>query len=146
MLIPLSSLNIKLHRRLTLLCVPIFIWNVSLVYADEQELKFSYDVLGRLTFVHDDVNGNRDYDYDSAGNRCSVSIGAANNDIKTCEDYKIVVPFIPSGSSCNWSSSHSYSSGNPGGSYYEYPVIGPCIHSIKMVTSITGGSTTTTYR
>lgn len=36
---------------------------------------YKYDALGRVTFVVDNVNGNRDYDYDSAGNRTSVTKG-----------------------------------------------------------------------
>lgn len=34
---------------------------------------YTYDALGRLTFVEDSQNGNRDYDYDKAGNRLLVS-------------------------------------------------------------------------
>jgi YD repeat-containing protein len=41
--------------------------------------KYTYDVLGRLTYVEDSQNGNRDYDYDPAGNRTSVAIGTAND-------------------------------------------------------------------
>jgi|GEM_PF-1840882 len=36
---------------------------------------YSYDSLGRLTLVQDPVNGNRDYDYDKAGNRTEMSVG-----------------------------------------------------------------------
>jgi hypothetical protein len=42
-------------------------------------LKYTYDALGRLTFVEDPVNGNRDYDYDAAGNRVLVSVNGAND-------------------------------------------------------------------
>ncbi len=41
--------------------------------------KLFYDALGRLTFVEDSQNGNRDFDYDAAGNRTSVTIGTAND-------------------------------------------------------------------
>jgi hypothetical protein len=42
-------------------------------------LKYTYDALGRLTFVEDPVNGNLDYDYDAAGNRLLVSVGTADD-------------------------------------------------------------------
>ena len=40
---------------------------------------YTYDALGRLTFVSDPSNGNRDFDYDKAGNRLLVSVGTAND-------------------------------------------------------------------
>jgi YD repeat-containing protein len=40
---------------------------------------YTYDPLGRLTFVEDSQNGNRDYDYDKAGNRLNVAVGTAND-------------------------------------------------------------------
>lgn len=42
-------------------------------------LKYTYDALGRLTYTEDSINGNRDYDYDRAGNRLQVSVGTAND-------------------------------------------------------------------
>ncbi len=44
-----------------------------------KKLKYAYDELGRLTFVEDSQNGNRDYDYDKAGNRLLVSTSVAND-------------------------------------------------------------------
>lgn len=44
-----------------------------------KSLTYTYDELGRLTFVADPVNGNRDYDYDSAGNRVRVSTNTPND-------------------------------------------------------------------
>jgi YD repeat-containing protein len=38
------------------------------------ELEYQYDALGRLIKVTDPTNGNRDYDYDAAGNRTKVGI------------------------------------------------------------------------
>jgi YD repeat-containing protein len=52
---------------------------VSLSGAQSKTTRYTYDVLGRLTFVEDSQNGNRDYDYDHAGNRTSVAIGTAND-------------------------------------------------------------------
>ena len=43
--------------------------------AATQTIDYTYDVLGRVTFVNDSVNGNRDYDYDAAGNRKRVDVG-----------------------------------------------------------------------
>lgn len=40
---------------------------------------YKYDALGRLTFVEDSQNGNRDYDYDAAGNRRNVAAGTADD-------------------------------------------------------------------
>lgn len=40
---------------------------------------YTYDALGRLTYVQDSQNGNRDYDYDNAGNRLKVSTGTASD-------------------------------------------------------------------
>lgn len=42
-------------------------------------VNYKYDALGRLTFVEDSQNGNRDYDYDPAGNRLLVSVGGSND-------------------------------------------------------------------
>ena len=41
--------------------------------------RYKYDALGRLTFVEDSQNGNRDYDYDAAGNRRNVAAGTTND-------------------------------------------------------------------
>lgn len=41
---------------------------------------YAYDALGRLQFVQDSVNGNRDFDYDSAGNRTTVSESVVSED------------------------------------------------------------------
>lgn len=40
----------------------------------EQVVDFHYDTQGRLTFVEDTANKNRDYNYDAAGNRVSVRL------------------------------------------------------------------------
>jgi YD repeat-containing protein len=42
-------------------------------------LRYQYDALGRLTFTEDSVNGNRDYDYDKAGNRLLVTTATPND-------------------------------------------------------------------
>ena len=48
-------------------------------FASPKTTTYTYDALGRLTFVGDSVNGNRDYDYDKAGNRLLVSTGTATD-------------------------------------------------------------------
>jgi hypothetical protein len=54
---------------------------------------YIYDELGRVTFVIDPVNGNRDYDYDAAGNRLLVSVGAAAD---SANDPSTAAPSRPS--------------------------------------------------
>lgn len=44
-------------------------------YPDPDSVTYIYDALGRLTFVYDNINGNRDYDYDAAGNRTTLNEG-----------------------------------------------------------------------
>lgn len=51
---------------------------------------YVYDELGRLTFVTDAVNGNRDYDYDAVGNRLLVSTSTTTD--ATAEPAPIVLP------------------------------------------------------
>ncbi|MER2491535.1 hypothetical protein [Catenovulum sediminis] len=46
-------------------------------------VRYTYDALGRLTFLTDNINGNKDYDMDAAGNRIRVQNGVdddASND------------------------------------------------------------------
>ena len=47
--------------------------------ASPVQIDYTYDALGRLILVKDPVNGDRNYNYDAAGNRNNVSIG--NNTI-----------------------------------------------------------------
>jgi YD repeat-containing protein len=47
--------------------------------AQTRTTTYRYDVLGRLTYVEDPVNGNRDFDYDPAGNRRMVASSTAND-------------------------------------------------------------------
>lgn len=64
--------------------------------AASNTLKYTYDALGRLTFVEDAVNGNRDYDYDAAGNRIQVNVGLEHDD-----GVPVVKLSAPTGLSCN---------------------------------------------
>jgi len=49
-------------------------------HAASQTIKYTYDTLGRVTFVEDPSNSSRDYDYDPAGNRTLVAIGNNSDD------------------------------------------------------------------
>lgn len=51
----------------------------SSVGIDSVVVKYTYDALGRLTFIEDSQNGNRDYDYDPAGNRLVVAVGGSDD-------------------------------------------------------------------
>jgi YD repeat-containing protein len=42
-------------------------------------LKYQYDALGRLVCAEDSENGNRQYDYDAAGNRDNVSVNTCGS-------------------------------------------------------------------
>jgi hypothetical protein len=55
-------------------------------------ITYVYDELGRVTFVFDSVNGNRDYDYDAAGNRRLVAVGAASD---AANDPSTAAPSMP---------------------------------------------------
>ncbi|HVY23974.1 MAG TPA: RHS repeat domain-containing protein [Steroidobacteraceae bacterium] len=76
---------------------------------------YTYDALGRLTFVNDPLNGNRDYDYDGAGNRLLVSVGTAND--AAAEPGSPSLPPAPTGlfstqnSMCSWQASWSAAAG-----------------------------------
>jgi hypothetical protein len=56
----------------------LFVLNIifaSSSFSAPHTVSYTYDELGRLTFVNDTVN--RDYDYDNAGNRVSVEVGTS---------------------------------------------------------------------
>jgi YD repeat-containing protein len=76
--------------------------------------RYKYDALGRLTFVEDSQNGNRDYDYDAAGNRRNVAAGTADD--AASEPTALPPPALPAAPSnlaksyvadCSWSASWS---------------------------------------
>jgi YD repeat-containing protein len=87
-------------------------------------LTYTYDALGRLTYVNDPTNGNRDYDYDKAGNRLLVSVGTASDAAaEPPPPGGGGVPMAPSNltatylNNCNWLATWSA----PGGqTYFEF--------------------------
>jgi hypothetical protein len=75
--------------------------------------------LGRLTFVTDSVNGNRDYDYDKAGNRLIATVGNATDQVSEPS-----APSAPTGlqsnhyANCVHQASWNPSTSNAPGLYY----------------------------
>ncbi|MEY4590277.1 MAG: hypothetical protein RL497_2353 [Pseudomonadota bacterium] len=72
----------------------IFLTLLTACAASEPEVvvKYQYDALGRLSYVEDIENGNRDYDYDKAGNRVLVATSTASDATKTPEVPPLPVP------------------------------------------------------
>lgn len=78
-------------------CIAILLLVTSpYLQAAPQTLKYTYDALGRVTFVEDTVNGNRDYDYDAAGNRTQVVLNQAVDEV-----YVPTVPPKPTNLNCS---------------------------------------------
>ena len=77
-------------------------------------LTYSYDELGRLTFVTDPANGNRDYDYDNAGNRVRVATNTLND---SASEPQVVILPAPTNlqysliASCAWKATWTLVSG-----------------------------------
>jgi YD repeat-containing protein len=70
----------------------LVLW-LSVTSAEATAIRYFYDALGRVTFVVDPVNGNRDYDYDAAGNRLLVARGAATD---SSNEHSTAPPSAPS--------------------------------------------------
>lgn len=67
------------HKELLLPAIVLGLTCASLSGAQAKVTSYTYDALGRLTYVEDSQNGNRDFDYDSAGNRLRVASGTASD-------------------------------------------------------------------
>ena len=52
---------------------------VTVMIGQAKNIKYTYDALGRLVCVNDTVNGDRNYQYDDAGNRENVSLSNCGN-------------------------------------------------------------------
>ncbi len=89
----------KLALSALLLALPLSL------HAQNKTTGYTYDALGRLTFVVDSANGNRDYDYDKAGNRVNVAAGTANDGASEATAFTFPAPANPRyslGYSCAW--------------------------------------------
>lgn len=64
----------NIYGLIALVCCFLFSLNLH-----AQTINYTYDVLGRATFATDSVNGNRDFDYDPAGNRINMAVGITND-------------------------------------------------------------------
>ncbi len=103
----------KIYRILLLLSLSTLSFSS---YSQERDIKFHYDELGQLTFVEDSVNGNRDYDYDDAGNREVVIIGQATDETPLPPP-----PAVPTGLFCNLQAPNVYRgswNASSGAAYY----------------------------
>lgn len=122
--------------------------------AQSRTTVYTYDALGRLTYVQDSQNGNRDYDYDSAGNRLRVSAGTASDGaaepvssnpayVAGEDPLPPLVPLKPSNLSrnyiidCAWRSSWTLSEG---ANYYTHRTVGGRTSNVYPVNS-SGGTT-----
>jgi hypothetical protein len=104
---------------------PLFAWAAS------NTITYTYDSLGRLTFLQDPLNGNRDYDYDYAGNRLQVKVGTASD--ASSEPAGLLPPsnrscysVAPNVFGASWSAA-------PGASYYN---VKTTAGAIKRVTGL----------
>ena len=115
---------------------------------------YTYDALGRLTYVQDSQNGNRDYDYDSAGNRLKVATGTASDAasepgaaappyVAGEDPLARVIPAKPSNlfknyiTECSWRASWTLSQG---ATYYSHRTVGGRTSNIYPVNSSGGTS------
>jgi YD repeat-containing protein len=80
------------------------------VLAQTKTTGYTYDALGRLTYVADSANGNRDYDYDKAGNRVNVAINTASDGASEAAAFTFPAPIVQTPSliaNCAWRASWS---------------------------------------
>lgn len=113
---------------------------LSSVALGANTIKYTYDALGRLTFVNDTLNGNRDYDYDKAGNRLLVSTGTANDAAaEPSTGTGTGAPGLPTNlvanqnSSCSWQASWTAPTGPAATSYIFRDVSG--LHQLTVTTT-----------
>lgn len=83
----------------------------SNLFAGSQDLKYTYDALGRVIKVEDNLNTNRNYTYDAAGNRTKVVIGnVASSTSSSASSSHPLICATPPGApfQCNTPNSTSY--------------------------------------
>ncbi len=73
--------RVKFLQMTTVAVLASAMWSGD-VAAQAKTTNYQYDALGRLTYVEDTVNGNRDYDYDKAGNRLVMAVGTSSDAAK----------------------------------------------------------------
>lgn len=124
--------QIKRAKLALFIAVPLLITGAAI--AASQSTVYTYDVLGRVTYVTDTKNGNRDYDYDPAGNRLNVAAGTTGD--SSSEPVPPPVPDAPTGlsyqqsSQCSWRASWTASAKassymvHDWAGYHYVPVIG----------------------
>lgn len=79
--------------------------------AGSQDIEYTYDALGRVVKVEDNLNTNRNYTYDAAGNRTNVVIGnAVSSASNSASSSHALICSTPPGApfQCNTSDSTSY--------------------------------------
>jgi YD repeat-containing protein len=75
----LAAVSARIPRGVFALALVPLLWAGTGSAQTAKTTKYKYDALGRLTFVEDGQNGNRDYDYDRLGNRQLVATGTASD-------------------------------------------------------------------
>lgn len=99
-----TSRHYRLYRRGWRVVAALLV-GAGVAWAAPKTTTYTYDALGRLTFVTDSQNGNRDYDYDKVGNRLLVAVGGAND---STNEPGVAGPPVPTnpiaslGSFCVW--------------------------------------------
>ena len=114
----LIAMFVRIPSKALLIAIMPLMWVGDIDAQSAKTSRYTYDSLGRLTYVEDSQNGNRDYDYDRAGNRLNVAVGTAND---AASNPASQVPVIPAGrsknliASCAWRATWTHSPG--AGSY-----------------------------
>lgn len=81
---------------LIFICITALVLTACNASEPEVVVQYNYDALGRLDMVEDKVNGNRDYDYDKAGNRVLVATNTIND-----ADNEAFTGFLPAPTGTN---------------------------------------------
>lgn len=135
------ALTLPIRTLLKPLLFILFCFSASPLFA--QTVTYSYDALGRVTFVQDSTNGNRDYDYDAAGNRLLVSASTAND--ASAEPAPPPPPAAPTNAYSTPYQSNSFNNywtGTTGAAYYVLTISGNGVRVNANGTNMSYGSAT----